>query len=153
MPRAAIKPASGHAVQGDQAVHQHCIGHQPDPRHKGAEHHPLRLGRQRAEQGQGVQRRPHALADRPQVVEDEHPVHAGGLGPAGHLDRSLGVVAELREGDPVQPGALISGPWPAKSRMNSARRGSDVDWRRSWRPQAVATTGAGKPESQGDTRM
>jgi hypothetical protein len=75
--------------------------------------HPLGLDGQGAEQGRRVECRPHALADRPQVVEHEHPVEAGGLGSASDLHRSLGVVPELRQGDAHQHGALISGPWLA----------------------------------------
>ncbi len=49
-----------------------------------------------------MERGPHGLADGPQVVEDEHPVEAGGLGPLRHLDRSFGIMAELRQGDADQ---------------------------------------------------
>ncbi len=57
-------------------------------------------GGQRAEQRGRRQGRAAGLAHRPQVVEAEHPVDAERLGPAGGVEGGVGLVPELRKGDP-----------------------------------------------------
>ena len=77
---------------------QQRVRHQAHPGHQRAHGDALGDGRHRAEDDERGQSGTSRLAERPEMVEDEHPVEPEAFGPSSRCD-GCSIVAEGGEGD------------------------------------------------------